>query len=300
LIVIGGGPIGIEMAQAHRQLGCAVTVLEMFAIMPKDDPELVAVVRAKLEGDGIDIREGAKISRVEKSGAGVRVHFEDATHLDGSHILVAAGRRANVDGLDLEAAGIKYSPKGIDVDRRLRTSNKRVFAIGDVAGGFQFTHMAAYHAGIVIRNALFRLPAKVNYDAVPWVTYTDPELAQVGLNEAEARQRLGEGELRILRQPFAENDRARAEARADGLLKVIATRRGKILGAGIVGPAAGEIIQPWVLAISQKIKLGAMAGMIAPYPTLSEINKRAAGSFFTPSLFGGRTKKLVRFLARFG
>ncbi len=303
LIVIGGGPIGIEMAQAHRQLGCAVTVLEMSAIMPRDDPELVAVLRDHLVADGVDIREKTKIIRVEKTGTGVRVHLETDSgpaHVDGSHILVAAGRRANVNGLDLEAAGIKYSAKGIDVDQRLRTGNKHVFAIGDVAGGYQFTHMAAYHAGIVIRNALFRLPAKVNNSAVPWVTYTDPELAHVGLSEADARTRVAEGDLRIVRQSFAENDRARAEGHTDGLLKVVATRRGKILGAGIVGPSAGEIIQPWVLAMSSKIKLGAIAAMIAPYPTLGEINKRAAGSFFTPSLFGERTKKLVRFLARFG
>ena len=211
LIIIGGGPIGIEMAQAHRHLGCAVTVLEMFAIMPKDDPELVAILRDHLKADGIDIREGIQIARVGNSDAGVRVHFGDSTHVDGSHLLVAAGRRANVDGLDLESAGIKYSPRGIDVDARLRTSNKRAFAIGDVTGGYQFTHMAGYHAGIVIRNALFRLPAKVNYDAVPWVTYTDPELAHVGLTEADARKRLNDGDLRILRHPFAENDRAQAE-----------------------------------------------------------------------------------------
>ena len=306
LIVIGGGPIGIEMAQAHRQLGCAVTVLEMFAIMPKDDPELVAVLRARLTEEGIDIREETTIVRVEKNSAGVRVHIDGGengsgpTQVDGSHLLVAAGRRANVDGLDLNAAGIKHSPRGIDVDNRLRTSNRRVFAIGDVTGGYQFTHMAGYHAGIVIRNALFRLPARVDVSAVPWVTYTDPELAQVGLTEEQARKQVAESDLRILRQPFAENDRARAEGRADGLLKVVANRRGRVLGAGIVGPAAGEIVQTWGLAISNKIKLGGVAGMIAPYPTLGEINKRAAGSFFTPSLFGERTKKLVRFLARFG
>ena len=303
LIVIGGGPIGIEMAQAHRHLGCTVTVLEMFAIMPKDDPELVAILREKLEEDGIEFREGVKVVRTEKTATGVRVHFEGEdgpAYVDGSHILVAAGRRANVDGLDLDAAGIKYSPRGIEVDARLRTSNKRIFAIGDVAGGFQFTHMAAYHAGIVIRNALFRLPAKIDSSAVPWVTYTAPELAQVGLTEAEARKVTAEGDLRILRWPFAENDRAQAEATTDGLVKVVATRRGKILGAGIVGPAAGEIIQTWVLAISRKIKLGAVAGMIAPYPTLGEVNKRAAGSFYTPSLFSERTKKIVRFLSRFG
>jgi pyruvate/2-oxoglutarate dehydrogenase complex dihydrolipoamide dehydrogenase (E3) component len=301
LIVIGGGPVGIEMAQAHRHLGAKVTVVEMFSIMASDDPELVDVVRARLAGEGIDLREGVTVARVEKAGNGVAVVIagngaED--RVQGSHVLIAAGRRPNVGGLDLEKAGIAYSPAGIQVDARLRTTNRRVFAIGDVAGGYQFTHMAAYHAGIVLRNALFRLPAKVDTRAVPWVTYTAPELAQVGLTEDRARKRAGD--IRVLRWPFAENDRARAERETDGLVKVITTPRGRILGAGIVGAHAGELIHAWVLAIGQKIKIGAVAGMIAPYPTLGEANKRAAGSFYTPALFGERTKRIVRFLSHFG
>jgi len=301
LIVIGGGPVGIEMAQAHRHLGARVTVVEMFSIMANDDPELVDVVRDRLAGEGIDLREGVTVARVEKAGNGVAVVIagngaED--RVEGSHVLVAAGRRPNVGGLDLEKAGIAYSPKGIEVDARLRTTNRRVFAIGDVAGGYQFTHMAGYHAGIVLRNALFRLPAKVDTRAVPWVTYTAPELAQVGLTEDRARQQAGD--IRVLRWPFAENDRARAERETDGLVKVITTPRGRILGAGIVGAHAGELIHAWVLAIGQKIKIGAVAGMIAPYPTLGEANKRAAGSFYTPALFSERTKRIVRFLSRFG
>ena len=301
LIVIGGGPVGIEMAQAHRHLGARVTVVEMFSILASDDPELVDVVRARLAGEGIDLREGVTVARVEKAGNGVAVVIagngaED--RVQGSHVLIAAGRRPNVGGLDLEKAGIAYSPAGIQVDARLRTTNRRVFAIGDVAGGYQFTHMAGYHAGIVLRNALFRLPAKVDTRAVPWVTYTAPELAQVGLTEDRARKQAGD--IRVLRWPFAENDRARAERETDGLVKVITTPRGRILGAGIVGAHAGELIHAWVLAIGQKIKIGAVAGMIAPYPTLGEANKRAAGSFYTPALFGERTKRIVRFLSHFG
>ncbi|MCH6590154.1 MAG: FAD-dependent oxidoreductase [Proteobacteria bacterium] len=301
LIVIGGGPVGIEMAQAHRHLGARVTVVEMFSILASDDPELVDVVRARLAGEGIDLREGVTVARVEKAGNGVAVVIagngaED--RVQGSHVLIAAGRRPNVGGLDLEKAGIAYSPAGIQVDARLRTTNRRVFAIGDVAGGYQFTHMAGYHAGIVLRNALFRLPAKVDTHAVPWVTYTAPELAQVGLTEDRARKQAGD--IRVLRWPFAENDRARAERETDGLVKVITTPRGRILGAGIVGAHAGELIHAWVLAIGQKIKIGAVAGMIAPYPTLGEANKRAAGSFYTPALFGERTKRIVRFLSHFG
>ncbi len=303
LIIIGGGPIGIEMAQAHRHLGARVTVLEMGAILPKDDLELVAILRERLVADGVDLREGTMVVGVEKTASGVAVRIEDGNgpgKVDGTHLLVAAGRRPNVDGLGLEEAGIAFSRTGIEVDARLRTTNRRVFAIGDVAGGFQFTHMAGYHAGIVIRNALFRLPAKVNTRAVPWVTYTAPELAQVGMTEAEARKHRPESDLRILRWSYAENDRAQAEAETDGLVKVVATRKGKILGAGIVGPAAGESIQTWILAISKGLKVGAVASMIAPYPTLGEVNKRAAGSFYTQSLFSPRTRAIVRFLARFG
>ncbi len=301
LIVVGGGPIGIEMAQAHRQLGSRVTVLEMFAILPKDDPELVDVVRTRVKTEGVDLREGVKVVGVAPTAAGVSVTVAEnglESRIEGTHLLVAAGRRPNVDGLDLEKAGIAYTPKGIQVDDRLRTTNRRVFAIGDVAGGYQFTHMAGYHAGIVIKNALFRIPSKQDTRCVPWVTYTAPELAQVGLIEEEAKSK--HREIRVLSWPYHENDRAQSERLTDGLIKVVTTPKGHILGAGIVGAAAGELIQTWVLAMSRRIKVGALATMIAPYPTLGEINKRAAGSFYTPSLFSDRTRKIVRFLARFG
>ena len=301
LLIVGGGPIGMEMAQAFRRLGAEVTVLEMFTIMPNDDPELVEVVRGRLAADGVDIREGVNIAGVEKAGDGVRMIMEThgvETKVEGSHLLIAAGRRANVGGLDLEKAGIAYSPKGIEVDARLRTSNKKVFAIGDVAGGFQFTHVAEYHAGIVIRNALFRIPAKAKTGAVPWVTYTDPELAQVGLTEERAKER--QGEIRVLRWPFADTARARAEGETDGLVKAITSRKGRILGAGIAGPRAGELIHSWVLAMSNNLKIGALAGMIAPYPTFGEASKRAAGGFFTPLLFSERARKIVRVLGLFG
>ncbi len=301
LIVIGGGPMGIELAQAHRHLGCEVTVLEMVSIMPKDDAELVDVVRQQVLRDGLDAREGVKIIRIEPYADGVRVVLEKNSGeevVDGSHLLVATGRRPNVSGLNLEKAGIEYSEKGIPVDARLRTSNKKVFAIGDVAGGFLFTHVAGYHAGVVIKNALFHLPAKADHSTVPWVTYTAPELAQVGLNEAGAKQ--AGKDFRVLRWPFHENDRAQAEGATEGLVKAIITPKGQILGCGIVGAHAGELIQPWVLAMSEKLKIGAMATMIAPYPTFGEVSKRAASSFYAPSLFSDRTRKIVKFLSRFG
>ncbi len=301
LIIIGGGPIGMELAQAHRNLGSRVTVIEMFNVLGADDPELAAVVAQCARRDGIDIFENAKVVGVAAADAGCAVTIENSAgehRIDGSHLLIAAGRRPTVEGLGLEAACVRHNGKGIEVDARLRTSNRKIFAIGDVTGGLQFTHVAGYEAGIVLRNALFRLPAKASYDAVPWVTYTSPELGQVGLTEAGARAQ--HGEIRILRWPFAENDRARAGHETDGLIKVVTTKRGRVLGAGIVGPNAGDLLQPWVLAVQKKMKIGAMAGFVAPYPTLGEVSKRAAGSFYTRSLFSERTRRVVRFLAKFG
>ena len=301
LIIVGGGPIGIEMAQAHRHLGSQVTVMEMGSILPKDDPELVDILRQRLGREGIVLLEGARVTGVEKTPGGVAALVQGdggETRVEGSHLLVAAGRRPSVDGLDLGLAGIFLTPDGIHVDDRLRTTNSKIYAIGDVTGGYQFTHVAAYHAGIVLRNALFRLPAKVDESAIPWVTYTQPELAQVGRTEDEARK--GGGAVRVLRWPFADNDRAQTERSPDGMVKVVTGRRGRILGAGIVGAGAGELIQTWVLAIGRKMKIGAMAGMIAPYPTLGEAGKRAAGSYFAEALFSGRTKAIVRFLRLFG
>lgn len=299
LIIIGAGPIGCEMAQAFRRLGANVTMLEKGIMMPKDDPEAVEIVRHAFTVEGITIAEKVDIERVESTPDGLAVYLSGGQHIEGSHLLIAAGRRPNVEGLNLASAGIDFSPRGINVDARLRTSNRRVFAAGDVAGGPQFTHWASYHAGIVIRNALFRLPAKVDMRALPWVTYSDPELAQVGLTESEAHARHGDA-IRVLHSRFADNDRARAERRTEGFAKAITDRRGRILGATIVGAHAGELIQPWGLAISSGLKIGKMAGMITPYPTLGEINKRAAGSFFTPKLFSARTRWLVRMLGYLG
>ncbi len=298
LIVIGGGPIGVELAQAYRRLGTRVTMLEMFTILGRDDPELVELVKLQLRRDGVDIREGVEIGAVEATAGGIAVRIEGEPAIEGTDLLVATGRRANLDGLDLDVAGIAHSPTGIDVDRGLRTSNRRVYAIGDAAGPYPFTHMAAYQAMVVLRNALFRLPAKVDYRAVPWVTYASPELAHVGMSESQAEQ--AHGAIRVLRFPFVDNDRAQTDRETDGLVKVITTRRGTVVGAGIVGANAGELIQSWILPIARRLHIKHVAGLILPYPTLGEANKRAAGSYFTPMLFGRRTRRLVRFLAKIG
>ena len=302
LVVIGAGPIGCEMAQAHHRLGAKVSVLDIGPMLPKDDPRAVAVVRQRFLEEGIDAFERVKLVRVEKRGTGIAALVaasEGERWIEGSHLLIATGRRPNVENLGLEAAGVRYSPKGIEVDARLRSSNRKIYAAGDVAGSYQFTHMASYHAGIVLRNALFRLPAKCSTKAFPWVTYTDPELAQVGLTEPEARERYGDG-IRVLRTEFAENDRAQTEGTGAGFLHAVLSRRGRAIGATIVGPHAGELVLPWVLAISKGLKMGDLAGLIVPYPTLSEITKRAAGSYFTPALFSLRTRTLVRILGAFG
>lgn len=301
LVIIGGGPIGIEMAQAHRRLGCKATVLDMGPILPKDDPELVAILRERLLEEGVDCFEHTKIVRIGHGQDTVTVRGEkDSKGLSvtGSHLLVAAGRQPSIDSLDLEKAGVRYSKSGIEVDQRLRSSNKRIYAAGDVAGGPQFTHIAGYHAGIIIRNIAFKIPAKVNYAAMPWVTYTDPELANVGLTEAMAIEKFGSEKIRTVSWHFDENDRAQTERRTEGLIKVTALPNGKILGATIIGPHAGELIGLWAHAISQKQKIGALTGMIAPYPTLGEVSKRAAGAWYTPRLFSNRTRQIVGILQK--
>jgi pyruvate/2-oxoglutarate dehydrogenase complex dihydrolipoamide dehydrogenase (E3) component len=296
LIVLGGGPIGVEMAQAFRRLGSAVTLVERAQILPRDEPEAAALIRDALRREGVMLEEGAAVAAVHP---GIEVEFDQdgaRRTLRGTHLLVAAGRVPNTEGLGLDLAGVATTPRGITVDARLRTSNRRVFAIGDVAGGPQFTHVAGYHAGIVIRNALFGLPAKTDYRALPWVTYADPELAHVGMTEAEARK-AGEA-VTVLTEALSHNDRARAERAPEGLIKIVLGGAGRVLGATIVAPRAGEMISLWGLAVQQKLKIGAVAQMIAPYPTMSEIAKRAAGGFYTPSLFSARTRAVVGVLQR--
>jgi len=299
LLVIGGGPVGLELAQAHRRLGPEVTIVEAQRILARDDTELSDRLRQILIEEGVRLHEGASVRRVARAGEGVELLLEDGTRLVGTHLLLAVGRRPRVDGLGLEAAEVAFTPHGVRVDARLRTTNPRIYAIGDIAGGPQFTHVAAYQAGIVIRNALFRLPAKVDYRALPWVTYTAPELAHVGLTEADARARHG-NRLRVLRAPYAENDRARAEGETEGMVKVVLHRDGTVLGASILGAQAGELIHAWVLAISRRLGLRAIAGIIAPYPTLGEVSVAAARGAYAERLFAPWPRRLVRLLARLG
>ncbi|MFW5679794.1 MAG: dihydrolipoyl dehydrogenase family protein [Pseudomonadota bacterium] len=295
LVIVGGGPLGCELAQAHRRLGAAVTLIERERLLARDDAELVEIVRRRLEADGITLHEGAIAEAAAVRGNRVCLRVagaEGSIEVEGSHLLVAAGRLPAVDGLGLDAAGIDHERRGIVVDRRLRTTNRRVFAVGDVTGGPQFTHVAGHHAGVVIQNALFRLPAKVSH-VLPAVTYTDPELASVGLPPDEAG-------VEPIRVPFTDNDRARTERRGEGLLKLAADRRGRILGVAICGAQAGELLAPWVLAMQNGLKLRAFTGAVLPYPTLAEIDKKAASAFYAPKLFSPGVRRLVRFLGWFG
>jgi pyruvate/2-oxoglutarate dehydrogenase complex dihydrolipoamide dehydrogenase (E3) component len=300
LVVIGGGPVGVELAQAHRRLGSMVTVVEADRILPREDSEMAAVVRDSLVRDGIRVMEKTQATSVAQSEAGIRMQLVSSQHseiVEGSHLLVAVGRRPNVEELDLEKARVAFGKTGITVDHRLKTTNARIYAIGDVTGAPQFTHVAGYHASLVIRHALFRLPVRADHAAIPRVTYTDPELAHVGLTEEDARK--VHGKVSLARAEFAHNDRAVTDRQRNGGIKIVVGNRGRVLGATIVGAHAGELILPWVMALKQRASLRSMTDLIVPYPTLSEISKRAASAYYAPALFSRGTRMLVRALSWF-
>jgi len=304
LLVLGGGPLGLEMAQAHARLGCQVTVLEAGeTIAGREEPELVAGIAAALSADGVTIRTGARVARLEPGPVAV---LADGSRIAGTHLLLATGRAPRLAGLDLAAAGVQAGPRGIATDRRLRSvGNPRIWAAGDIAdpeglGPRAFTHVAGQHAGILVRAMLLRLPfTRLDYAALPRVTYTDPELAQVGLTEAEARA-AGHRDLRIHRWPLSENDRAAAEGLEAGGVKLVVTPKGRLLGAAILAPHAGEMAGMYGLLIGRKLPLSALAGMVLPYPTLAEAGKRAAGDFYAPKLLSPAVKRAVRLLMQLG
>ena len=301
LIVIGAGSTGLELAQAHRRLGSRVTVLDAAHAIAEEDPELAVVLLTRLSNEGIVIREGVRITRVSGGQGRIALEIESRDGMEtieGSDLLLAAGRKANVADLGLEAAGISLANKAIKVNAGLRTRNRRVFAIGDAAGGPRYGHVATDHAGIVLRRTLFRLRPRTSGRAVPRVIYTDPELAHIGLSEPEARAK--HGKINVLRWPFHENDRAQVERETDGHIKVVTSKKGRILGVSIVGASAGEIIQMWSLAMSQGLKIRAMTQWISPYPTLSEINKRVAFRYFATEPSNPFVRKIIALLAKLG
>lgn len=297
LLIIGAGPIGLEMAQAHRRLGARVTVIEGAQALGRDDPEAAALVLDQLRSEGVEIIENAQVERVGGRAGALEVQVKGGTIFAGTHLLVAVGRAPNVEKLDLDKAGIRHDRAGIKVDAGLRSSNKRVYAIGDVAGQGQFTHLAGYHAGVVIRSMLFGLPAKAKGGHIPHVTFTDPELASIGLDESAARKKFG-GSVTVHKIGYDQIDRAQAEGRTTGFIKLVAAR-GRPVGVTIVGMQAGEVIAPYALAMANNLKLSAIASTVLPYPTLAEIGKRAAGAYFSPRLFDNmNVKRVVGFVQR--
>jgi pyruvate/2-oxoglutarate dehydrogenase complex dihydrolipoamide dehydrogenase (E3) component len=298
LIVIGAGPIGLELTQAHLRLGCEVTVIEAQTALGREEPELAKIVVDRLRQDGLVIHENTPVAKVGGKAGSIWVETV-AGRVEGSHLLVAAGRAPNVQSLGLEAAGITFDPvAGIAVRPDLKTTgNRRVYAIGDVAGRRHFTHLAGYQAGIVVRSAVLGLPARERQDHIPRATFTSPEIAHVGLTEAEARAKFGSG-IEVVQVGFDTSDRAVTAGQTEGAIKVI-VHQGKPVGAGIVGPEAGELIAMWAMAISAGLGMAAISNTVLPYPTLAEINKRAASAYFGPRLFESRMiKRITRFVQR--
>ena len=301
LLVLGGGPIGVEIAQAFAMLGIKVSLIVRNNLLPKDDSELVTILRPRLLEQGISIYEQSTCLKLVKSGSEIQMeieHNELPLNLIGSHLLIATGRTPNIQQLNLDKAQVAYTKRGISVNERLLTSNKQIFAIGDVIGGYEFTHIAGYHAGIIIRNILFRQRAKVNYRAVPWVTYTYPELAQVGLNHKEALTKYGDT-VKLTEFTFAENDRSRTESETIGKIKLITNDKGKVLGVSVLGVNAGELLFPWIDLINRGESIKAITKNIIPYPTFSEINKQIVGKYYSPILFSAKVRRIVKFLKLF-
>ena len=301
LLILGGGPVGVEMAQAFRRLGSKVTIVEFTdQLLGPEDPDIAAILRSRLEAEGVKVFTGTKALKASVGNGSVLLRVgpvkgeAEPWTVEGDVLLVAAGRKPNVEGLDLPAAGVAFSPRGVPADRRMRSNVPHIYSCGDVNGVFPFTHVAGYEAGIALSNAVLRLPRRADYTKVPWCTYTDPEVASVGMNEKRAKA--AGVEYRSLEAPFREVDRALAEGETEGKIKVLVTPSGRILGCQIVGHHAGELLHEWVAAINGGVKLSTVAGAIHAYPTLAEISKKAAGSFYAEKLFSDRTKKILRFL----
>ncbi|MFZ4121103.1 MAG: dihydrolipoyl dehydrogenase family protein [Caulobacterales bacterium] len=299
LIILGAGPIGIELGQAFRRLGSQVTILEAGRALAKAEPEAASVAIQALRAEGVTILENTKATAVSGQAGAISVATDTGQAVAGTHLLVAVGRSPVLEGLDLEAGRVSHDAKGVHTKPTLRSvSNPRVWAVGDANGRSFFTHAAGWHASVWVRNALFKTGTKVDSLPVPAVTYCEPELAQVGLTAAQAEQLLGTPNVRVVRWSFEENDRAQAEASHEGFAQIVTDAKGTILGACIVGDNAGDIIQQITLAMSNKLKIRALTNVIAPYPTRGEIVKRVAGQWYVPTLFSPRTKFLVALLQK--
>jgi pyruvate/2-oxoglutarate dehydrogenase complex dihydrolipoamide dehydrogenase (E3) component len=299
--VLGGGPIGLELSQAFARLGSKVTVVEfMDQILGPEDGDLAAILKARMELEGVEFHVKTKAVKAESDGSVIRLTVAPANGsgntnvFEGDALLVAAGRKPNVEGLGLTNAGVEFTSRAIPTDLRMRTNIKHIFACGDVNGQLPFTHVAGYEGGIALTNAVLRLPRKADYSKIGWCTYTDPEVASIGLNEKRAKK---EGvPHHLFEEKFDDNDRALAEGEPLGKIKILVGTKGKLLGCQIIGSHAGDLIHEWIIAMSGGVKLSTMAGAVHVYPTMSEISKRVAGDVFTERIFGERTKSVLRLL----
>jgi len=298
MIVMGGGPIGTEMAQAFSRLGTTVSLVDMAPqILPREDADMVAEVMKNFQAEGVQFYLSHTIESVKELGNSREVTLKDSSgktlRLTAQMILVALGRRPNTSDLGLEQIGVEIDRRGIVVDNRLRTSQKHIYAAGDVNGGYQFTHAAGYEGGIVVSNAIFRLPRKTDYTWLPWCTYSDPELASIGMNEAVAKA--AGIEYTVWTEAFKDNDRSLAEGERVGKIKMILDKKESPVGVQIVGPHAGDLINEWVAVLNGKVKLSTLASAVHPYPTIGEINKRVVGNYFSPKIFSEKVQKGLKF-----
>jgi len=298
LIILGGGPIGTEMSQAFSRLGAKVSVVDMAdQILSREDKDMVAPLMAVLRDEGVDFHLNVTVVGTKDLGSEKEVTVKDADgksySIKGEALLVALGRKANVEGLGLADIGVDFNQRGIKVDDRLRTNIKHIYGAGDVTGGYQFTHAAGYEGGVVVSNAIFHLPRKTNYTYLPWCTYTDPELASIGMNERRAET--AGIKYSVWSEPFESNDRGLAENERVGKVKLILNEKEKPIGVQMLGPHAGELISEWVAIFNGNVKLSTMAGAVHPYPTLGEINKRVVGNVFSPKIFSEKVQKGLKF-----
>jgi pyruvate/2-oxoglutarate dehydrogenase complex dihydrolipoamide dehydrogenase (E3) component len=301
MIILGAGPIGVEMAQAFNRFGTDVAVVDMAPqILPKDDSDLTHEIMGIVGGEGVKFYTSHTIEAVNDTGNEREVIVKDKTgkvaetfSLKAEVLLVALGRTANVEGLGLETIGVEHDRRGITVDQRMRTNHKHIYAVGDVNGGFQFTHTAGYEGGIVVSNAIFRLPRKADYTYMPWCTFTDPPLGNIGMNERMARA--AGIDYTVWTEEFKDNDRSVAEGEKNGKIKMLLNEKEKPIGVQILGAHAGDLLAEWVAVLNGNVKLTTLATAVHPYPTIGEINKRVAGKFLSPKIFSKKIQKGLKF-----
>jgi pyruvate/2-oxoglutarate dehydrogenase complex dihydrolipoamide dehydrogenase (E3) component len=298
MIILGAGPIAAEMAQAFCRLGTRVDVIQRSGqILSNEDKDMADQVMEVLQGEGVAFHLNTTILSTRDLGKQREVVIEtqegEPRSLKAETILVALGREANLKGLNLEGIGIPHDDKGLTLDARLRTNHKHIYGSGDVTGTYQFTHAAGYEGSIVVSNAIFHLPRKVDYTYLPWCTYTHPELASIGMNEKRAKAAGIEYDIWV--EEFKDNDRSIAEGELVGKIKMLLDKKGKPIGVQILGPRAGDLVSEWVAALNGGVKPMTLAAAVHPYPTLGEINKKVAGTYLSSKIFSERVKKGLRF-----